>query len=285
MKRALTLIAGAGLIAAAFSHDDFDANFSASSEREANFHKEIDVEANKNFSASDAETKSAQSHKDLATSHSNSKDYSRDFKDRESHEGKFRNKKARRGGHNENNSHYNLANHQEKEGEVNVNEGLDHEGRHKTVEETNEVVELAEHVQSEKDLNNNEKINRNKWVKRRHNKKAFNENSGCKKAGKVVKRRDRNNDKVNHQRQTGHKQRGGAEEEEGSFARVDRRRVATELDEEVNHNRNFNKSNDRSFLRNENNSVAAQKSVHVDKQVDVKDRVARDVDVKVVRRD
>lgn len=262
MRKAFTLIATAGLIfAKTASYDDCGDDNSQSSVQGTNSNVQNaatlqQVSAGQNGQCAQTNNQSVsqaynaglnQSINQVATADSEDIDNkNEDFKD---HEASGKEARARSGKSCECDSKLKISNHKSKEGELHVAEGLDHCGKVKTIEEMDEEVELAEHVQSEKDLKDNEKICRKKWVKRKHNRKAYKENCGSKKAGKIVKKKKAAADKVDNRKFDGSHNRGGLAVEEKAFIDIDRKHCNDYKNKDSDNSASSSNATGSSFLK------------------------------------
>lgn len=261
MRKAITLIASVGVILAKSSGDDCGCGDNTGT-TVGSTNNIQNANLNQNLSAGQQSLLAAQCDADnnqrLAASRNqdinqaqyiNADDDVNQKCNDEEHEASGQEKRARSGKSGQCEAKLRISNHKSKEGELNVAEGLDHCGKVKQIEEMDEEVELAEHVQSEKDLCDNEKICKKKWVKRKHNRKCYNENCGSKKAGKIVKKRNNHSDKVDNSKFDGSHHRGGLAAEEKSYVDLKKNKNSSFKGKQTNNVGQTDSSSDASLLK------------------------------------
>jgi hypothetical protein len=274
MRKALTLLASAGLILSkGASFDDCGCDEGTSSVQKTNSNEQNAALYQKLAAGQQAQCAST-ANQNVARAYNaglnqaisqvasaSSEDIDNKNEECKDHEASGQESRARSGKSCESDSKLKISNHKSKEGELHVAEGLDRCGKVKTIEEMDEEVELAEHVQSEKDLKDNEKICRKKWVKRKHNRKAYKENCGAKKAGKIVKKKKAAADKVDNQKFDGSHNRGGLAVEQKAFIDIDRKHNSDYKNKDADNIASSSNANASAFLKAANAQSADSASL------------------------
>lgn len=283
MRRALTLIASVGLIATVISNDqeNFLKEREVDIKKEASVQKENDLEVDKKASFAKNENREVKEAKEVSGKQRATTDFERDIEAKASQLESNTQKAYRDANGNEECEDTKNVNHQKREGEMSVVERNNNGKKHKKVEAHEQLILETENISSEKN-NDCEKVNSKKWMKKRANKKNFQENNNSSKNDKCVQKRGKGIQKnINEARKNG-KNSNKRDNAEKSFVKVNRNRMEKDVEVKTEKDRSFDKKENSDRKESEQIKKAEEQDLKVMKEQDKKVAVEKEAEVKVV---
>lgn len=278
MKRTLTFIASVGIFAAVSANDQEKflpshqpelVQKQVSEEKEITFDKQAEMDINKAQQSSfNASTEKENNLEFGASSHFN-KDFEKEFE--------ASSKQVARGEHQRSMADARKAefegikafNNEIREGQMAYVNTIGNEKNHKNLEEHHEYLEETEHINSEKDKDC-EKVNHQKWMKKKHQKKAINHHNKGDRKATIVKKRGKGFRKSGNEERKNRKHQNKNGNEANSFVRVNKNRIHTELEVEegkakaMSGDRHYSSDKEKSGTNAHATSFKAEKEAHAD---------------------
>lgn len=282
MKRAITLIASVGIFAAVSCHDapekflpeEVSKSVEVERHSELDIHKERDVEENhnSNFFNSEDQEKNMQ----FAVSSNLSQDFDKEFEASSKQVASGDVRRAVAGARKAEFEGIKSFNNHIREGQMAFVKSQGTDSSNKNLELHNEYLEETEHINSEKD-GDCEKVNQQKWMKKKHQKKQIKHKSNGDRNATLVKKRGKGYRKhANEERKNRHHQNRN-NNESNSFVRVNKNRIHTDL--EVNSNNAHAISGSKHEAQDKERSGTDARSETKKVQVDIN----KDVDINTAK--
>lgn len=236
MRKTLAFIASVGVLATATCGDDFlphkEPEFKkveVEQDKEVAVRKSAEVEVQKAQAASFEKTLDKDEYDEHNSRFAERSHEEKDFEASASQVGKGRVSRAKADHGAEEFENVSSNHNSEREGGMAVIKKHDHDQAHKNLEEHEEFVEECEHIDSIKDRDC-EKLNHKRWMKKKHQKKAFNEKRHGHKESTLSKKNGKGQHKVCSEARKGEKHHKGDKKEDSSFVRVNKKKLEKEFD-------------------------------------------------------